>query len=92
VGARHDASIAATATRWVLDRPGVAGVILGLGRRARRGENRALFDLGLDGDDLSRLDPLFGPGPRGDVYELEREPGGPHAAILRTDLNRGAGA
>jgi len=47
--------------------------------------------LSLDEPDRRRLDAWLDahPGPRGDTYELEREKGGRHASILRTDLNKG---
>ena len=47
----------------------------------------------LDGDDLAVLGAVLeerGPLP-GDVYDLERDKGGPHAAIMRYDLNAKTG-
>lgn len=88
VAARHGTSIATVAARWVLDQPAVAAVILGIGRRSRVAENAALATLSLDDEDRRRLresvDAL--PMPPGDMYELERDPDGPHARIIRTDL------
>lgn len=92
IGAKHGVGMAAVATRWTLERPGVAAAILGAGVRHRPAEAQALFSLHLDDEDRERLEAVRPPvaGPRGEIYALEREPGGRHAAILRTDLNREA--
>ncbi len=92
IGAKHGVGMAAVAARWVMERPGVAAAILGAGVRHRPVETRALFSLHLDDDDRERLERARPPaaGPRGDIYALERESGGRHGAILRTELNRAA--
>jgi aryl-alcohol dehydrogenase-like predicted oxidoreductase len=58
---RHGASIANVATRCVLDRPAVAGVIIGarLGVAEHIADNARTFDLSLDADDLAALDPVL---------------------------------
>ncbi len=87
---KHGVSAATIAGRWVLDRPGVAGIILGT-RDARRLDERArMIDLRLDDDDRAAIAAILdrANGPAGDVYDLERERGGRHAAIMRYDLNR----
>ena len=57
IAAKHDASIANVAMRYVLDRPAVAGVIVGarLGLSDNRADNARVFDFTLDGDDLERI-------------------------------------
>ena len=59
--------------------------------------HRAVFlarQIGIDADGvravptLDRLHPADARGPAGDIYSLERVPGGPHAVIMRTRLNR----
>ncbi len=50
-----------------------------------------MFGLELDEEDRRRLEPFADAGPPGDVYEAERLRGGPHAAIMRYDLNREGG-
>ena len=54
---KHAVSIANIATRYILDKPGVAGVILGtrLGVAEHRDENSRVFVLSLDTDDLGRI-------------------------------------
>jgi aryl-alcohol dehydrogenase-like predicted oxidoreductase len=58
VATRHGVSIATVSVRWVLDRPAVAGAILGrrLGLTDHRAENADVFRFTLDADDLARLD------------------------------------
>lgn len=54
---KHGVSIANVATRAILDRPAVAGVIIGvrLGLAEHRHDNARVFDLVLDDDDLGRI-------------------------------------
>ena len=50
---KHGVSIANVATRWTLDHPAVAAVIVGarLGERDHRDDNQAIFSFTLDDDD-----------------------------------------
>jgi aryl-alcohol dehydrogenase-like predicted oxidoreductase len=75
VAARHGVSIANVASRYILDQPGVAGVIIGarLGEREHIDDTLRLFSLTLTDDDrseiraaLSTLQPI--PGDCGDEY------------------------
>lgn len=75
VGRRHGASVANVASRWVLESPAVAGVILGarLGVSGHVEENRRLFAFALDADDRATLDEALAsltpiPGDCGDEY------------------------
>lgn len=58
VARKHGGSIANVATRYVLDQPAVAGVILGvrLGRSAHIQDNARAFNLALDTADLERIE------------------------------------
>jgi aryl-alcohol dehydrogenase-like predicted oxidoreductase len=57
IAARHGVSIANVAVRAILDRPAVAGVIVGvrLGVADHRADNRRVFDLCLDAADHERI-------------------------------------
>ncbi|HWI17110.1 MAG TPA: aldo/keto reductase [Vicinamibacterales bacterium] len=75
VGDRHRVSIANVATRFILDQPGVAGVIVGarLGESAHIDDTLKLFSFSLSGEDraeirsvLNTLHPI--PGDCGDEY------------------------
>lgn len=58
VAKKHQTKIPAVATRYILDKPCVSGVIIGarLGVSDHARENLAAFDLTLDSVDLDRLD------------------------------------
>ncbi len=91
---RHQSSIPAVATRFVLDRPQVAGAIVGARYADRLPETLAVFDLVLDATDRDRIDDVLrdGTGPSGDVYDLERDRTGRHGTIMKYNLNQAAGA
>lgn len=61
VAKRHGVSIATVSVRWVLDRPAVAGAILGrrLGLSDHRAENAAIFTLALDDEDHARIEAVL---------------------------------
>jgi len=89
VAARHGVSTALAALRWVLERPGVAAVIVGASKRDRRDASRGLWQTGWAAERWSELQRVLAlhPGPQGTVYGLERDPAGPHMGILRMSLN-----
>ena len=75
IAKKHGVSIANVATRWVLEQPAVAAVIVGarLGEREHRADNLKLFDFALDAADLNALERAFAatrriPGDCGDEY------------------------
>lgn len=75
VARRHDVSIANVATRWVLERPGVAAVIVGArpGRSEHLEDHQRLFGFSLDEEDRALLAPALvalgmPPGDSGDEY------------------------
>lgn len=86
---KHDCSISQIATRWVLDQPGVAAVILGTGSQSRAQENCRLQHLRLDADDLDCIGEQLArlTVPPGDMYELERDLTGRHAGIIKMNLH-----
>lgn len=61
IAARRRTSIANVAVRWVLDRPAVAGVIVGtrLGVAEHIADNARVFDVVLDPDDLAAIEPVL---------------------------------
>jgi aryl-alcohol dehydrogenase-like predicted oxidoreductase/enamine deaminase RidA (YjgF/YER057c/UK114 family) len=75
VAHKHGVSVANVATRWVLEQPAVAAVIVGarLGEREHRADNATLFSFSLDEDDKQRIDEALVsarriPGECGDEY------------------------
>jgi len=91
VARARGADVAAAAVGWVLDRPAVAAAIVGAGIRSRPGTLEGIPRTVWDEAANERIDRILAAGrggPAGDVYELERMPGGRHASILRTELHR----
>ena len=75
IARKHGVSVANVATRWVLEQPAVAAVIVGarLGEREHRADNAVLFSFSLDEDDKLRIDEAMAstrriPGDCGDEY------------------------
>ncbi len=75
VARRHGVSIANVATRWVLDQPAVAAVIVGarLGEREHRADTLRTFSFAMDDQDRAVLDAALAravpiPGDCGDEY------------------------
>ncbi len=75
VARKHGVSIPNVATRWVLDTPGVAAVIVGarLGEADHRADNARMLALALDDDDRAAIATATGalapiPGDCGDEY------------------------
>jgi len=93
IAERHGSDIATVASRAVLDRPGVAAVIVGARNRAHLAKNLGIFDVKLDERDRAELDAVLGArrGPQGDTFVLERDRNGPHGAIMKYNLNKEAG-
>ncbi len=75
VATKHGVSVSNVATRWVLDQPHVAGVIIGarLGENMHADDNLGLFSFTLDEEDRAILEESFEatqpiPGDCGDEY------------------------
>jgi aryl-alcohol dehydrogenase-like predicted oxidoreductase/enamine deaminase RidA (YjgF/YER057c/UK114 family) len=75
IARKHRVSMANVATRWVLEQPAVAAVIIGarLGERQHRADNLKIFDFALDTEDLGRIEQALAsarpiPGDCGDEY------------------------
>ena len=70
IGDKHGVSIANIAVRYILDRPTVAGVIIGvrLGVTDHRADNARVFELSLDVEDHDRIQAVLGKSR--DLYRL----------------------
>ncbi len=75
VAQKHGVSVSNVSTRWVLEQPAVAGVIVGarLGENEHRDDNIRLFSFTLDDADHAAIDDALGqltaiPGDCGDEY------------------------
>ena len=78
VARKHRVSVSNVATRWVLEQPAVAAVIVGarLGESEHRADNLRLFEFALDTDDHAVLNQAFGATRRlsGDCGDEYRRP------------------
>jgi len=94
IAARHQVGIGAVALRWVLDQPGVSGVIVGARHARHLDQIVQACALALDDDDRASVARVQSEskGPAGDAYDLERVKGGPHASVMRYTLARDAGS
>ncbi len=90
VARKHGVNLAAVATRWVLDRPQVAGAIIGARYAEHLPGNLDVFRFSLDGEDRDAIGKILArrTGPVGDTYSLERDREGRHGRIMHYNLNR----
>jgi aryl-alcohol dehydrogenase-like predicted oxidoreductase len=89
IAEKHQTGIGAVAVRHMLDRPQVAGVIVGA-RSARHLSHMLAADrLRLDAADQAAISAVLRErkGPAGDTFELERDRGGRHGRIMKYELN-----
>ncbi|MCW0235732.1 MAG: aldo/keto reductase [Ferrovibrio sp.] len=91
IGERHGVGIGPVATRYVLDRPGVAGAIVGATSTRHLAANLRVDTLRLDGEDAVALQAVLAKrqGPPGDCYDIERDKTGRHGRIMRYNQNDG---
>lgn len=91
IGQKHGVSLTAVATRWVLDRPAVAGAIIGARYAEHLPDNLTAFKFALDHEDRAAIDAILArrTGPEGDTYTLERDREGRHGRIMNYNLNKG---
>lgn len=92
IATRHRVSVPAVALRWTLDRPGVAGAIVGTYHGGHLDQNLAACTLQLEREDLDALAAITArsEGPTGDCFGLERDPDGPHAQLFWKNLGQGS--
>jgi aryl-alcohol dehydrogenase-like predicted oxidoreductase len=90
IGKKHGVSVTAVATRHVLDRPHVAGVIVGARYAEHLADNLDVFCFRLDGEDQAAINAVLAKrkGPLGDTYTLERDKHGRHGRIMKYNLNK----
>jgi aryl-alcohol dehydrogenase-like predicted oxidoreductase len=90
VADRQRSDIASVASRAMLDRPGVAAVIVGARNRAHLAKNLGIFSVRLTDEDRAEIDAVLArrKGPEGDTFALERDREGRHGAIMKYNLSR----
>ena len=87
---KHSCDIATVASRVMLQRDGVAAVIVGATNASHLDANARIGAVELDPEDLSAIDAVTRRhlGPEGDVFTLERDRQGRHGRIMKYDLNK----
>lgn len=86
---RHGSDIATVASAAMLNRPGVAAVIVGARNRDHLARNVAVSELNLSEADHEVIAAVQAQGhvPDGDTYTLERDRHGRHGSIIKYNLN-----
>jgi aryl-alcohol dehydrogenase-like predicted oxidoreductase len=89
VGERLGVGPGEVALRWTLDRPGVAGCIVGATSTRHLARNLRTFGIALSDADRAEMDAVLAQrtGPEGDCYELESDREGRHGRIMRPNQN-----
>ncbi len=90
MGAKHGVGITAVATRWILDKPQVAGAIIGARYAEHLADNLTVFQFALDAEDRTAIEGVLArrTGPEGDTFALERDREGRHGRIMKYNLNK----
>lgn len=87
---KHHVGIAEVASKYILQKPMVGGVIIGARNSSHLTKLLQLERFTLDKDDLNRIAEVvnLSEGPSGPFYELERDKNGRHGAIMKYNLNK----
>lgn len=90
IGDQYNATISEVASRYILQKSRVGGVIIGARNRDHLDSMRKLSSLKLVRDEMDQLHQfaLDAPGPTGPVYDLERDKEGRHGRIMKYNLNK----
>lgn len=90
IASKYQVSISNIASRYMLERPQVASIIVGARTTHHLKENLRVFDFKLDQEDNSLLNKVLQQrkGPLGDVFDIERIKDGPHGSIMKYNLNQ----
>jgi aryl-alcohol dehydrogenase-like predicted oxidoreductase len=90
VADRRGSDIASVASRYILDRPQVAGVIVGARNGAHLAANAGIGGCVLTEEDRAEIAAVLAErkGPAGDTFELERDRAGRHGSIMKYNLGR----
>ena len=86
---QYEVGVAEVAARYILQKPLVGGIIIGVRHSGHLAKLLKLSRFSLSENDIARIGRLLGQseGPAGPVYELERDKNGPHGSIMKYNLN-----
>ena len=87
---KHGTGIAEIAVQYILQKPCVAGAVIGARNVDHLESLEKLRVLRLDDEDLREIQVITSqaPGPAGPVYSLERDRTGKHGRIMKYNLNK----
>lgn len=87
---KYQVGIGEIATKYVLQQPGVGGIIVGARNTHHLHRLTKLSTFRLDESDLNEIHFVIkhGSGPKGPFYELERDKQGKHGSIMKYNLNK----
>lgn len=90
VADRHGTDIATVASAAMLNRVGVAAVIVGARNRSHLAQNLQIANLALTAADKAEIAAILAQGttPEGDTFALERDRKGRHGNIMKYNLNK----
>ena len=93
IARRHGVTIAAVASRAILDRPNVGAVIIGARTARHLEQTLPIFDIRLGDEDRTALETILGEarGPSGPIFALEADKTGRHGRIMKYNLNTETG-
>lgn len=90
VANKHNVDLTNVASRYILDRSRVGGIIIGARTIAHLDSNMKVFSFQLDKSDITLIEGVLSQrkGPPGDVFDIERIKEGPHGVIMKYNLNQ----
>jgi aryl-alcohol dehydrogenase-like predicted oxidoreductase len=90
IAKKYNVSLTNVATRYVLEKDLVAGIIIGARNSNHLKNNLELFHFALDKEDHRLISNVLKNNRevKGDIYSLERIKGGKHASIMKYNLNK----
>ncbi len=90
IAKKHGVSITNVATRYILDKPQIAGVIIGARNASHIQDNLKTFGFEFDKEDRALLANILSKAKKltGDTYTLERDRQGKHGRIMKYNLNK----
>jgi aryl-alcohol dehydrogenase-like predicted oxidoreductase len=87
---KYSVGIAEVAARYILQKPNVAGVIIGVRNTRHLEKIKKLGSFKLEAEDILKIRSVVDKahGPQGPVFGLERDRSGPHGEIMKYNLNK----
>lgn len=92
IAREHNVHIAQIATRYILEKQGVAATIIGIRNSRHVDDNAKIFSFELTQEDIERIDTFLAQYPTvpGEPYELERNPNSIFRSIIRMNEAEGS--